>query len=63
MCKVHTGPSEGVLVRGHGTDWELLVSIKYSEAVFRDGQARMGRVLQEMEECACTGKQTGLQFC
>lgn len=47
------GPSEGVVIRGHGTDWELLVAIKYGEAIFRDGQAWMGSVLQEMEECAC----------
>lgn len=57
-----TGPCEVVVVQGHGTDRHLLVSIKYGEAVFRDGKARMGRVLQEIEERACTVKQTGLQF-
>lgn len=48
------GPSEGVVIRGHGTDRELLVAIEYGETIFRDGQAWMGSVLQEMEECACT---------
>lgn len=56
-------PCEVVVAQGHGTDRQLLVSIKYGEAVFRDGKARMGRVLQEMEERACTGEQTALQFC
>lgn len=57
-----TEPSEGVIIQGHGADWELLVSVKYGEAIFRDGKAWMGSVLQEMEECACTGKQPDLQY-
>lgn len=57
-----TGPSEGVIIQGHGADRELLISVKYGEAVFRDGEAWMGSVLQEMEESACTGKQPDLRF-
>lgn len=59
-CMVPTGPSEGVIIRGHGTDRELLVFIKYGKAIFRDGKAWMGSVFQEMEECSCTGKQSDL---
>lgn len=59
---VLTGPSEGVVVQGHGTDRELRVAIKYGEAIFGDGKAWMGSVFQEMKECACTGKQSDLKF-
>lgn len=50
-----TPPGEGVVVRGHGTDGQLLVSIEYGEAVLGDGEAGVGRVLQEMEEGPCRG--------
>lgn len=50
-----TPPGEGVVVRGHGTDGKLLVSIEYGEAVLGDGEAGVGRVLQEMEEGPCRG--------
>lgn len=35
-CMLLTGPSEGVIIRDHGTDRELLVSIKDGKAVFGD---------------------------
>lgn len=53
---VYNSRGEGGVVQGHGADGQLLVAVEDGEAVLRDGEARVGALIQQVEERPCTGE-------
>lgn len=46
-------PGEGAVAEGHVTERKIFIQVEHGEAVGRQGQTRMGRVLQQVEKCTC----------